>query len=180
MKYSELKRVFCDWNRDHPTQGLTAHIIFTEDSFDNEYSLLSRTYRITSDEKAFWPSMAGYSVFGDCLDGTDQGVRLDYYMQKERANVNGWKVEDCYILEYMRDAAMILNAQRQMQDDGSICYFFGDTAIRVAETTEDSRLCLKPIAGDQTACGEWTDLPVDRVHGYCFLLEKSLNGGEKR
>lgn len=178
MTYKELKNDFRKLKQIKPIETLTAHIIFTEESFKKKYPLLSRTYRITSDEKAFWPSMADYSLFGDCLDGTDQGVRLDYYMEEERANVEGWKVEDCYILEHMRDVAAIPNAQRQMQDDGSICYFFGDTAIRVTESMKDGRISLKPIAGNQVACGEWIDLPIDRLHGYCFLLEKYLKGGD--
>lgn len=180
MSYSGLKQVFCDLNRDHPTQKLTAHVVFTEDSFDKKYSLLSRTYRITSDEKAFWSRTGSRSIFAYCLDKTsDQGVRLDWYMDEE-GNPGGWKVEDCYILEHMRDTAAIPNAQRVVQDDGTVCYFFGDTAIRVTESMKGGRLCLEPIVGNQVACGEWVDLPIDRLHGYCFLLEKSLNGGEKR
>ena len=90
-----------------PRDDLTAHIIFTEDSFRKPYSLLSRTYRISSDNKAFWPNMGGYSIFAYCLDVTsDQGVRLDWYMAEE-GNADGWKVEDCYILEQMRDVAAI-------------------------------------------------------------------------
>ena len=176
MTYAELKQIFCDLKRDHPTQDLTAHIIFTEDSFKKKYSLLSRTYRITSDNKAFWSHMGGYSIFGDCLDGTDQGVRLDWYMDDERGNVGGWKVQDCYILEHMRDADAMPNAHRSTQDDGTTCYFLGGTTIRAIETTENNRVHLKPVTGDQAACGEWVELPIDRVHGYCYLIEKYLKG----
>lgn len=178
MTYKELKDEFCKLKYVHPIVTLTAHMIFTEESFEKGYPLLNRTYRITSDEKAFWPRMMGYSVFGNCLDGTNQGVWLDCYIEDERTNVEGSRVEDCYILEHMRDVAAIPNAQRQMQDDGSICYFFGDTTIRVTESMKDGRISLKPIAGNQVACGEWADLPIDRLHGYCFLLEKYLKGGD--
>ena len=34
------------------------------------------------------------SLFGYCLDESDMGVRLDYYMAE-----GGWKVEDCYMLD---------------------------------------------------------------------------------
>ena len=153
---------------------MTAHIIFTEDSFHKPYSLLSRTYHISSDNKAFWPNMGGYSIFGYCLDGTDQGVRLDYYMAEER-DINGWKVEDCYILERMRDVAAIPNAERTEQGGGTVCYFFGDTCIRVRESHESGKIHLEPVSGDQTACGEWMDLSIDQIHGYCTLLERHLN-----
>ena len=175
MNYSELKQVFRELKATSPRDDLTAHIIFTEDSFKKPYSLLSRTYRISSDNKAFWPNMGGYSIFGYCLDkATDQGVRLDYYMAEER-DITGWKVEDCYILEQMRDAAAISNPYRMKQDDGTVCYFFGDTCIRVRESHEGEKICLEPVAGDQTACGEWVELSIDRVHGYCTLLERRLN-----
>lgn len=178
MDYAQLKRVFRKLKHSSPNEDLTAHIIFTEDSFDNKYSLLSRTYRVSSDNKAFWPSMGGCSIYAYCLDVTsDQGVRLDWYMSEE-GNPGGWKVEDCYILERMRDAAAIPCAERTEQGDGTACYFFGDTCIRVRESHEDGKIRLEPVAGDQTACGEWVELPIDRVYGYCTLLEQYLNRKE--
>lgn len=178
MSYSDLKQVFCDLNRDHPTQKLTAHIVFAEDSFTKEYSLLSRTYRITSYEKAFWSKTGSHSIFAYCLDKTsDQGVRLDWYMEDE-GNPGGWKVQDCYILERMRDVTDIPNAERVVQPDGTVCYFFGDTTIQVNEILQDGKRKLEPIAGDQAAYGEWEDLSIDQVCGYCFLLEKHIIGGE--
>lgn len=178
MNYLDLKQVFCDLNRDHPTQNLTAHITFAEDSFQKPYSLLSRTYRITSGEKAFWSRTGSRSIFAYCLDITsDQGVRLDWYMAEE-GNLGGWKVQDCYILERMRDVTDIPNAERVVQPDGTVCYFFGDTTIQVNEILQDGKRKLEPIAGDQAAYGEWEDLSIDQVCGYCFLLEKYIAGGE--
>ncbi len=175
MNYSELKQIFQDLKRNSPREDLTAHIIFTVDSFGKEYPLLSRTYRVSSDNKAFWPNMGGYSIFAYCLDVTsDQGVRLDWYMAEE-GNPGGWKVEDCYILERMRDVAAIPNYYRTEQDDGTICYFFGDTCIRVRESQEKDKIHLEPVSGDQIVCGEWVELPIDRVYGYCTLLERYLN-----
>jgi len=175
MNYSELKQVFRELKATSPKDDLTAHIIFTEDSFATQYPLLSRTYRFNSDNKGFRPRMFSNSIFAYCLDKTsDQGVRLDWYMAEE-GNPGGWKVEDCYILEQMRDAAAISNPYRMKQDDGTVCYFFGDTCIRVRESHEGEKICLEPVAGDQTACGEWVELSIDRVHGYCTLLERRLN-----
>lgn len=177
MNYSEVKQIFQKLKRAAPRENLTAHIIFMEDSFDTQYSLLSRTYCVSSDNKGFRPHMFSNSIFAYCLDKTsDQGVRLDWYMAEE-GNADGWKVEDCYILEQMRDVAAIPHLTRTEQEDGTVCYFFGDTCIRVRESHEDGKIRLEPVAGDQTACGEWVELPIDRVYGYCTLLERQLNSG---
>lgn len=175
MEYKELKQIFQDLKQKSPGENLTAHVIFTEDSFSMPYPLLSRTYQFSSHNRAFQTHMNGYSIYAYCLDQTsDQGVRLDWYMVEE-GNANGWRVESCYILELMRDVDAIPNLTRMEQDDGTVCYFFGNTTIRVLEIAENGRIVLEPVAGDQTACGEWVELPVDRVCGYCTLLERHLN-----
>ncbi len=178
MNYSELKQIFRELKRNSPREDLTAHIVFTEDSFDKPYPLLSRTYCFNSDNKAFWPNMGGYSIFACCLDVTsDQGVRLDWYMAEE-GNTDGWKVEDCYILEQMKDANAIpdLNDLIQIElEDETICYCFGTTCIRAYETNENGKIRLEPLAGNQTVDGKCEDLSIDRVYGYCTLLERCLN-----
>ena len=70
MNYSELKRVFRELKATSPRDDLTAHIIFTEDSFATQYPLLSRTYRFNSDNKGFRPRMFSNSIFAYCLDKT--------------------------------------------------------------------------------------------------------------
>lgn len=92
MTYTELKQIFCELKCASPKENLTAHIIFTEDSFDKRYSLLSRSYLVSSDNKGFWPRMFSRSIFAYCLDVTsDQGIRLDWHMAEE-GNPDGWKV----------------------------------------------------------------------------------------
>lgn len=175
MNYGELKRSFQELKRTSPRDDLTARIIFTEDSFAKKYPLLSRTYCFSSNNKAFWPNMGGYSISACCLDVTsDQGVRLDWYMEEE-GNPSGWKVEECYILEQMRDTKAIPNPDRVDHDDGTTCYYFGDTCIRACESYEGRKIKLEPVNGDQVACGEWVELSIDRVYGYCTLLERHLN-----
>ena len=123
MTYRELKETFCDLKQKTPKDNLTAHVIFTEDSFAEPYPLLSRTYRVSSDNKGYWPRMFSRSIFAYCLDVTsDQGVRLDWHMAEE-GNPGGWKVEDCYILERMQDADAIPSLTWMEQNDGSVCYF---------------------------------------------------------
>ena len=176
MDYRELKEIFRELKKNSPMEDLTAHIVFTEDSFASQYPLLSRTYSVSSDNKAFLPDRLGYSIFAYCLDPTsDQGVRLDWCMAEE-GNPGGWKVQECYVLERMRDTAAIPRAQRTEQGDGTVCFFFADTCIRAREIlNEHGWIDLEPVSGNQVACGEWTELPIDRVHGYCTLLERHIN-----
>ncbi len=175
MNYCELKQVFQELKRTSPRDDLTAHIIFTEDSFDKPYPLLSRTYCVSSDNKSFYPHMFSRSIFACCLDVTsDQGVRLDWYMEDE-GNPGGWKVEDCYILEQMRDVEAIRDLTRIELEDDTICYGLSSTCIRVCKTTEDGKIRLEPLAGNQMIDGKWVDLPIDRIYGYCTLLERRLN-----
>ena len=120
--------------------------------------------------------MGGYSIFAYCLDKTsDQGVRLDWYMEEE-GNPGGWKAEDCYVLEQMRDVEAMSDLIRLEMDDETICYCFGETCIRMFETKENKEIRLEPLAGTQMVDGKWIELPIDRVYGYCSLLEQQLNG----
>ena len=175
MTYPELKTIFLDWNSSSPHGDLTAHVVFTEDSFDRPYPLIGRTYRISSDNKAFRPDACGYSVFAWCLDpSSDQGVRLDRYMEEE-GNPGGWKVRECYVLEHMPDAEAIPRAERTELDNGTVVYAFGGTRVRVLETEDCGETCLEPIEGDQASGGGRTDLHMDRLFGYCELLERHIN-----
>ena len=178
MNYGELKQIFRELKRISPKDDLTAHIIFTEDSFAKEYPLLSRTYCVSSDNNGFWPNKISRSIFAYCLDkNSDQGVRLDWYMAEE-GNSGGWKVEDCYILERMRDAETIHDPDliRLEMEDETICYCFGGTCIRTLETKENGKIRLEPLAGTQPMGGKWMELLIDQVYGYCTLLERYLNG----
>jgi hypothetical protein len=74
-----------------------AVIVFTEDSFGRAYSELARSYTVKSDAKWFDPTMNGTSLFGNCLNGTDNGVRLDNYMRRLPEDGIRWKEEYCYI-----------------------------------------------------------------------------------
>ena len=119
--------------------------------------------------------MFSRSIFAYCLDvSSDQGVRLDRYMQDE-GNKGGWKVAECYILEHMRDADAVSDLTRIELEDDTVCYGFGGTCIRVLETTDGGKVRLEPLAGNQMMDGKWVDLPLDRVYGYCTLLERHLS-----
>lgn len=106
MTYSELKSVF----RESELKGehLTAHIIFTEDTFDKPYTEFERTYVVNSNNKAFQPNMGGYSIYAGSLDGVDRCVRLERYMADEHGGKNGWKIEKCYLVDDEKEMIEIM------------------------------------------------------------------------
>ena len=94
MSYAELSTLFRSVN-DKGLSSITGYIVFTADSFDKEYSETSRTYCVSSNNKAYQSGMGGYSIYGSCLDGTDSCIRLEGYMRGE----NSWKIEKCYMFK---------------------------------------------------------------------------------
>lgn len=78
------------------TSWTKAVIVFTKDSFKKEFSELERSYQISRDSKYFNPEMNGNSLFGNCLDGKDDGVRLDLYIHELPEKGSVWKVEYCF------------------------------------------------------------------------------------
>ena len=103
LTYSELVDRF----RNAESEGkkhLTGYIVFSQDSFNKPYDERSRTYTVSSDNKAFKVGLGGYSIYGSCLDGSDPCVRLDGYMRGE----NAWKIEKCYLKEASREMLDII------------------------------------------------------------------------
>ena len=97
MSYGELTSKFRTVERKG--EHLLGYVVFTADSFDKPYDERSRTYCVSSNNKAFQPNMGGYSIYASCLDGTDPMVRLEGCMAAEHGGKNGWKVERCYVME---------------------------------------------------------------------------------
>lgn len=77
----------------------------------------------------------------------------------------------------MRDEAAIPHLTRTKQGNGTVCYFFGNTTIRVIEAQAAGNIRLTPVSGDQVACGEWVELDEEQVRRYCELLARHLNSG---
>ena len=99
LTYKQLTDLFCDHEKDRPKTHLHGAIVFTKDSFKKDYPLDSRTYLVSSDNKAFQPNMGGYSIYGSSKDGSDICVRLESYMQDEHGGKDGWKVDYCYLID---------------------------------------------------------------------------------
>lgn len=106
MTYGELCKSFRE--AEDCGQHMLGYIVFTEDSFDRPYSERSRTYAVSSNNKAFQSGMGGYSIYGSCLDGTDPCVRLEGYMASEKGGENGWKIERCYTKEQTKEMIDII------------------------------------------------------------------------
>lgn len=103
MTFAEMRSRFCEAENEGK-EHLSGYIVFTQDSFDKPYDERSRTYGVSSNNKAFQAGMGGYSIFGSCLDGTDPCLRLDGYMFGE----NAWKIEKCYMMEPSREMLDII------------------------------------------------------------------------
>lgn len=102
ITWSELTKAMWKFNEEHgyKTKGnekrLEGVVVFAEDSWDKPYTEIQRSYQFSSDNKAFLPDQLGNSIFADCLDGKDLGVRIDWYMKDDK---RPQKVEYCYLLE---------------------------------------------------------------------------------
>ena len=102
ITWAELCEAMRDFNESHGyhCKGVEKHlkgvVVFKAESWNRPYTEIQRSYEFTNDNKAFLPNQCSNSIFADCLDGTDNGVRLDWYMHDPKMP---WKVEYCYIVE---------------------------------------------------------------------------------
>lgn len=99
MTFAEVSDLFYKHNEENgctqfsDNARLTAVVVFKQGSwFNAEYTEVQRSYRFVSDNKYFLPDMCGNSIYANCLDGSENGVRLDWYLGK-------WEVDYCYIEE---------------------------------------------------------------------------------
>lgn len=96
MKKISWKQL-CDYLRDnHNSKGVA--VIKQLPAWEKDYSLEARSYIISGKEKYFYPEMISTSIWADNLDGSDKGVRFDWYIHSEDKNYK-WQIEYCYILE---------------------------------------------------------------------------------
>lgn len=180
MNRYEMRQFFIAANRNRPRDPLTAHIVLDAACFEQPYSLLQRTYAVTSDSEAFMPGANGRCVMASCLDKTrDQNVQLDLYGDGENGRSH-WELEDCYILELMQDVDKIENVWRVPKTDGTACYILGATCINAREHSGNGKIRLEAISGSQSADQRWYNLSIDKSYAYCTLLERQLNKKEEQ
>ena len=114
VTYQKMRAYFCAAERQH--QHLTGYIVFTQASFEKEYPLESRTYIVSSANKAFQPNMGGYSIYASSLDGTDPIIRLERYMAIEHGGKTGWQIGRCYMTsDELNRAKELLKKERDME-----------------------------------------------------------------
>ena len=92
ITFSEMAEAFRKFNEKHTDDDkyITGVIVYKSENWPNQnYSLESRSYGVSSDCKRFKPDMGGNSMYGGNLDGTDQCVRLDWY---------DWEIDYCYLI----------------------------------------------------------------------------------
>lgn len=101
MTWQEAVQYLIEFNKKHDihTKGskpatCVMVAVITKDSFRKEYTLKERSYAFTNHNKFFIPENLGNSIFADCLDGKDVGIRLEQHIR-----TLDWNVEYCYIKE---------------------------------------------------------------------------------
>lgn len=131
ITFDELVDTMVEANRNG--QVLEGVIVFTEDSFNKPYSEESRSYKVDNENSKYLMSnMLGSSIFGNCLDGTDQGVRLDQYIDLLRDDGKGWKIDYCYLLDDVKT-----ESKKLTEDTVSDLDLEKDNEEDVAEGTVD-------------------------------------------
>ena len=112
MEYREFTRIMSE--TDHQIEG---YITVANESFaPKSYPWNSRTYLVSSNNKAYQAGKAGYSIFGTSVDMSDVGVRLDLYLKNEHGGNKGWLIEDCGIVLYQ--------LVRVEERDVTVCGFY--------------------------------------------------------
>lgn len=90
----ELEHNMWEFNRKHPEkqdeQCITGVIVYKASNWGKkcQYTEKERSYRVGNNNRCFQSGKIANSLFGDCLDEKDVGVRLDWYK---------WDVDYCYM-----------------------------------------------------------------------------------
>lgn len=81
---------------NHNGKGVV--VIKNNPTWKKEYPEKERSYLVHGDNNYFNPEKISTSIWADALEGTDKGVRLDWYIfdtnKEER-----WQIDYCYIVE---------------------------------------------------------------------------------
>ena len=98
LTFTELCNIIDKHNRNNHVKKqfedpshLICVAVVSNESFDREYPLESRSYSFRSDNKYFLSEMIGSSIISSSLDNSDPFVRLDWYL-------GDWIFEYFYIL----------------------------------------------------------------------------------
>ena len=93
ITFAKLEEIMEEYNRRFPENQdkakLSGVIVYKASNWPKAYSERSRSYEVTNNSPAFQDGKISNRLSGYCLDGTDQGVRLDWY---------NWDIEYCYMV----------------------------------------------------------------------------------
>lgn len=89
ISFSEFNEIM--WDAREAGKLAVGVIVFKKDNWKTEYSLESRSYRVNNMDNYFDKDKISQAWWASNLDGTDNNIRLDYY-------INDWKIDYCYIL----------------------------------------------------------------------------------
>ena len=90
VKHNEEKKVTSQYSASKSNRLVGVVVFKSENWPGKDYSLESRSYQFVSDNKYFIPGLGGNSIFADCMDGSEEGIRLDFYL-------SSWEIDYCYI-----------------------------------------------------------------------------------
>jgi hypothetical protein len=98
FSWQDFRRIMSEFHSAYSDEGQEIYgvIVFTKDSWDEEYPLASRSYRVSSNN-GWDKARDDYSILGTSLDDSDINVRLERYMADEAGGIDGWKVSYCYL-----------------------------------------------------------------------------------
>lgn len=92
ITYGQLCSNMYNYNLQHPERedeaDLIGVIVYKASNWKAPYTEQERSYEVANCNRAFQPNKIANSIFGNCLDGQDIGVRLDWYK---------WEVDYCYM-----------------------------------------------------------------------------------
>lgn len=90
MEWGDIIALFREYNHiaTSSARPLTAYIVYDASNWKKIFHESSRTYAVNSWSNLFFDGKISTSLFGDCLDLSEFGVRLDWY---------DWKREKCYL-----------------------------------------------------------------------------------
>lgn len=92
ITYDEMERRFMEYNKEHGNGEdgtyISGVVVFAQSNWEKEFTETERSYRVQSNNRAFQAGKISNSIFANCLDGKDLGVRLDWY---------NWTPEYCYM-----------------------------------------------------------------------------------
>lgn len=90
VKHNEKNGVESQFS-DSSSNRLFGVVVFKSENWPGkDYSLESRSYKFASDNKYFVPGLGGNSIYADCLDRSEAGIRLDFYL-------SSLEIDYCYI-----------------------------------------------------------------------------------